>query len=239
MHSIVAARRAGLLLILGIGVAAGQSTLSTIKTAAPKAGHRAQVVYSQGKLEIAADDSSLNEILRDISRETGMKITGGISDERVYGRYGPSSPAEVLTNLLNGTASNMILMQTASHAPAELILTPRRGGATPPNPNAPGFDNAGQSNESPYAPGWTQEAPAVQPAVAPMSEPGVTSTGRPPTGNVNTAPGTPLTTIGGNGATDTRSDDTSNPPSANVVKTPQEIYQQLRLLQQQQQANPK
>lgn len=103
--------------------------------------HRAEVSYAAGKLFVSANNSSLNQILRDISRETGMKITGGVTDERVFGQYGPDAPSKILNTLLDGTGSNMLLLQATGTTPAELILTPRQGGPTPPNPNASTFDD--------------------------------------------------------------------------------------------------
>ncbi len=229
MLSIATARCACLLVLLGAGVASGQSTLpATSPTAAPKAAHPAQVVYSEGKLEVTADNSSLNQILRDVSRQTGMKITGAMIDERVFGKYGPSAPVEVLAKLLDGTSSNMILMETAAYAPAELILTPRQGGPTPPNPHARSADDDAAS-EAPQ-PSQAPTPPAPAPGVNPASRP-LFSVGAAPNPSASPAAG---------GAADTGSADTSNPQSPNGVKTPQQIYQQLQQLQQQQQqANPK
>jgi len=231
MLSIATARCACLLVLLGAGVASGQSTLpATSPTAAPKAAHPAQVVYSEGKLEVTADNSSLNQILRDVSRQTGMKITGAMIDERVFGKYGPSAPVEVLAKLLDGTSSNMILMETAAYAPAELILTPRQGGPTPPNPNPRGADDDTASEAPQPSQRPTPPAPAPAPGVSPASRP-LFSVGAAPNPSASPAAG---------GATDTGSADTSNPQSPNGVKTPQQIYQQLQQLQQQQQqANPK
>jgi hypothetical protein len=96
----------------------------------------AHVTYANGQLTVAASNSSLNQILRDVARETGMKITGGVTDERVFGQYGPAAPSRVLSQLLDGTGSNMMLMHATGATPAELILTPRQGGATPPSPTA-------------------------------------------------------------------------------------------------------
>ena len=73
--------------------------------------HRAQIVYAQGQLQVVADNSSLNQILRDIAQQTGMKITGGVVDQRVFGKYGPGAPAEILATLLNGTGCNMLLRE--------------------------------------------------------------------------------------------------------------------------------
>lgn len=109
--------------------------------------HRAEVEYASGLLSINADNSSLNQILREIGRQTGMKITGGVREERVFGHYGPSTPETILFTLIDGTSTNMVLRQTASNQPEELILTPRQGGPTPPNPNAQAFDTSRDNDD--------------------------------------------------------------------------------------------
>jgi hypothetical protein len=148
-NRIVAIHHAAVLIFLsaGGGVAFAQSpglpathhaadkppSVSTPSTA-QHPEHRAHIVYSQGQLEITANNSSLNQILHDVALQTGMKITGTVTDEQVYGKYGPAAPAKVLASLLDGTDSNMLLTMNASNAPAELILTPKQGGPTPPAP---------------------------------------------------------------------------------------------------------
>jgi hypothetical protein len=109
--------------------------------AQPNRPRRAQVTFANGLLDVRANDSSLNQILRYISRETGLKITGGVQDERVFGNYGPASTSTILATLLDGTGTNILLLEGNATTPPELILTPRGGGPTPPNPNAPGFDD--------------------------------------------------------------------------------------------------
>lgn len=111
--------------------------------------HHARVSCAGGELEVHADNSSLNGILRSISQCTGMKITGGVADQRVFGDYGPAAPATVLATLLDGTGSNMLLSETATDQPAHLILTPRTGGVTPPSPSSvtdDDTDEAGPGN---------------------------------------------------------------------------------------------
>jgi hypothetical protein len=93
------------------------------------------VDYVAGKLVVTATNASLNQILRQVSRTIGMKITGSVADEPVYGQYGPSTPSIVLSALLDGTGTNMLLVDDAK-GPTELILTPRHGGPTPPSPSA-------------------------------------------------------------------------------------------------------
>jgi hypothetical protein len=94
------------------------------------------VTYAASELAVQADDSSLNLILRQIASLTGMKITGGVAEERVFGNYGPAKPSAVISALLDGTGSDMVLRQDAHATITELILIPRGGGAVPPGPNA-------------------------------------------------------------------------------------------------------
>jgi len=143
-----------------------------------------------------------------------MKITGGVTDERVFGHYGPAPPAQILAELLDGTGSNMILVQRDAATPSELILTPRQGGPSPPNPNAHAFDDRSERPERP-------EPPEPPPAQAVQPEP-VPAPNGPPV-NPTTNPGAPAGT------------NPANPESPNGVKTPQQIYEQLQRLRSQQQ----
>ncbi|MCU1249218.1 MAG: hypothetical protein JWQ49_2247 [Edaphobacter sp.] len=174
---------------------------------------RAQVTYAEGALSVAADNASLNQILRQIASDTGIKITGGVTDERVFGQYGPADPAQVLAMLLDGTGSNMILVNHDGDTPSELILTPRQGAPTPPNPTATAFNDRSEPYQAPLQ--SVQPAPYAQPQGNPVIPP------------ANTGPP---------GAAPTNS---SQPDNPNGVKTPQQIYEQLqRMRQQQQQPNP-
>ncbi len=192
---------AGLFLLGGGGMGFGQSGLPVMgptgaasPAATSPAGsatdpvspmHRATVVYGKGQLEVSADGSSLNQILREISRQTGMKITGGVADEKVYGKYGPAPPGDVLVVLLGGTSCNMMLRQNAAKEPMELILTPRVGGPSPPNPNAPGFDDGSDAE-----PAVSAAAQTPNPHPPPPSGPGL---GVGPGADGNQTPGTPKT----------------------------------------------
>ena len=117
----------------------------------------AQVTYTDGTLSISASNSSLNQILREISRETGIKISGGVADERVFGQYGPDAPSQILSALLDGTGSNMLLVNGNGNTPAELILTPRQGQPTPPGPNTRTSDDAPETHNPP-----NQESSEIQ-----------------------------------------------------------------------------
>jgi hypothetical protein len=96
--------------------------------------HEAQIVFAGDTLSIHAENSSLTAILRQFASRSGMLVEGLSSDERVFGTFGPGTPRDVLADLLNGTAYNLVLLGDLSNgAPRELILTPttRGGGAAP------------------------------------------------------------------------------------------------------------
>ena len=197
-------------------------------TPAQSPPHRATVSYVDGRLTISASNSSLNQILREVSRLTGIKITGGVAEERVFGEYGPAETSDVLGKLLDGTGSNMLLVVGEGDKASELILTPRTGGPSPPNPNAARFDD-NDSDEtprqlaSPQAPlPESQSRPVNEnPAAVPISPPKVDSE------NANQTPAP---------ATAQPADSTQQSP--NGVKTPQQIYDELMRLRRQQQTQP-
>jgi hypothetical protein len=115
-------------------------------------GRHAVVIFQDGLLNVRADNSSLNVILREISRKTGMTITGGVADDRVFGNYGPADPGTVIATLLGGSGVNLLFRADENNNPTELILTPRTGGATPPNPTSPQFDEEARAEEATAAP---------------------------------------------------------------------------------------
>jgi hypothetical protein len=256
MHPTALIRRAAVLLLSGCA-ALGQSPAlpATPPTqlpvsAAPSAArsgparHPAGVIYSDGLLEVDADNSSLNQILRAIAAATGMSISGGVIDQGVFGKYGPAKPAEVLASLLHGTGANMVLRETRSDLPVELVLTPEHGGPSPPSPNATAGEDAVPADQSfrpPFQPApspGAQPQPVTQPAPVTESMPPpfsqadppsvVGAPAAPPSSDIPTAPNTAPTP-------DASSTGATSPQSPNGVKTPQQIYQQLQQLQQRQQ----
>jgi hypothetical protein len=255
MRPIANLRCFAIVILLGSGVGFAQSTLpATSPTStspptgamstpaavdavvAPKAGHRALVMYAQGQLTVIAENSSLSEILRDISRQTAMKIIGNLTDERVYGKYGPGTPNDVLASLLNGTSSNMLLRETAANEPAELILTPRLA-ASPAGPDGAVSQDRSDSEDRNLI-SAEQLAPVMPPPPVPHAQfsPG-SSDGRStssisPTGYVPPRAGYP-------GAPGSSAAPGGQAPQGSAgVGTPSQIYQQLQQLQSQQAATP-
>jgi hypothetical protein len=223
--------------------------------------HRADVTYNDGQLDVRAANSSLNQILRSISRLTGLKITGGVQDQRVFGNYGPASVSSVLAILLDGTETNILLLEGDAINPPKLMLTPRGSGPTPPSPdsavyaaydenaaeNAPGAqpvqDNATQP-ASPQTP-VPSEPVSVQPLNNVNGSPSNTS---PTASTFPTTHSVPIDTIPTPSTTPATSGivDAPNPPppgsttgtAPNGTLTPEQVAQQLLKMQQQQQQPP-
>jgi hypothetical protein len=99
----------------------------------------ATVTAHTNELTVKADNSSLTQILHQVSTATGMRLDGLGGDERVFGSFGPGAPREVLTALLNGTSYNVVMVgDLPNGAPRQLLLTRRAadGAAAPPQPAA-------------------------------------------------------------------------------------------------------
>jgi hypothetical protein len=195
------------------------------------ARHPAGVNYSDGLLQVTADNSSLNQVLRAIAAATGMSITGGVADQRVFGKYGPATPAQVLASLLDGAGVNMIVRVTPSEIPVELVLTQQLGGPSPPSPSVTAYEDAAppaQPVRPPFQPQPTQLQPNPQSVPikdiraprAPQSDP--------PSGFVSAPTVDPQTAPGTTPGPQTQTNSGGNPQSPNGAKTPQQIYQELQ-----------
>lgn len=89
----------------------------------------AKVGYQGGLLTIAAQNSTLGEILRDVRKLTGasIDIPPGSGAERVVAYLGPGAPRDVLAALLNGTSLNYVMLGSSSDPTmvSSVILTPK------------------------------------------------------------------------------------------------------------------
>jgi len=99
----------------------------------------AKVSLTSDKLIIEANNSTLAEILYQISQAGGMKIQGldggRNADQRVFGTYGPGAPRDVLSELLNGSGYNVLMLgEMPSGVPRKLALSARPAGGIPSQP---------------------------------------------------------------------------------------------------------
>ena len=176
------------------------------------------VQWDGASLTIHASGEDLPGILIQVARLTGLKVTGGVPDERVFGIYGPGPVQGVLAGLFDGLYVNLLLVNGTATRPKELILTPRTGGATPPSPaRSIAYEPPPQRNDRPYRGtpppglGLAPQQP-LPPAVAPA-----------PAENANT---------------NSTPDANGQPQSPNGVRTPEQIFEELRKRQQQAQQGP-
>ncbi len=137
----------------------------------------------------------------------------------------PSPRRASSPQLLDGTGVNMMLLQTPGTAPAELILTQRNGGPTPPNPNASRDEERDLMTNRRFGPMRTASTTTAAARAAPAAIPAP----RPFRVNPNhNQPVDPASATQSPPATTTQQ-------SPNGVKTPQQIYQELQQMRQQQQ----
>jgi hypothetical protein len=102
----------------------------------------ATVTANTNELTVKADNSSLSQILHQVSSATGMRLDGLGGDERVFGSFGPGAPREVLTALLNGTSYNVVMVgDLPNGAPRQLLLSHRTAGGSSPQPAASANQN--------------------------------------------------------------------------------------------------
>ncbi len=211
-------------------------TISSGQQTPARPQHRSQITFEKGLLTVSASNASLNGLIREIARQTGMKVTGSVAEDRVFGTYGPADPQRVLATLLDGTGSNILIRSSAADAPLELILTPRTGAPTPPNPNAnlAGNDQDDDGSPPPGAP----TSPAATFRGRQATLPG--STPVPPPANQTNPPASPpfddaTAAPAASAQPPAAGTDTGTPASASgdSVKTPQQIFEQLQRLRQQ------
>ena len=219
-----------------------QAPGAPLSTAPPvNTPHHAEVAYAGGQLQVRADNSSLNQILRSISHRTGLKITGGVEEQRVFGNYGPGPISAVLATLLDGTNTNIFLLGGDATNPPELVLTQRSGGASPPEPSSPAYAMYDDSIDhdapvAPPTPRTTNEPIHPQASVIPQA-PVITATPSAPQPMdhpdanaphaIAASPATPPATV------------PAATPDAKTPLTPEMVMQQLLKMQTQQASRKK
>jgi hypothetical protein len=134
--------------------------------------HPAAVTWDSQGLRIEAANSSLQQILNDVSTATGAKVEGLGADERVFGAYGPGQVRDVLSKLLQGSAYNVIMIgDQGQGAPRQIVLTSRNStGAQAPTArratDADDDDSADSDADEPQ-----QAPPPIQPGFVPGNSP--------------------------------------------------------------------
>ncbi|MGA9667994.1 MAG: hypothetical protein WBQ94_02230 [Terracidiphilus sp.] len=131
---------------------------------------QAAVVWDSHGLRIDATNSSLQQIMTDVSTATGAKVEGLNRDERIFGSYGPGQARDVLTQLLEGSGYNVLMIgDQGQGTPRQIVFSARPTGGPQP---------AGRSNPAPVEEdNEAEEQPQPQP---PQPEPGMNRGNFPP-----------------------------------------------------------
>jgi hypothetical protein len=113
----------------------------------------ATVTWDSQGLRIDATNSSLAQILTDVSTATGATVEGFDTDQRVFGVYGPGPARDVLSQLLQGSGYNVILVgDQGQGTPRLIVLSLRHAGKTTAAANptpAPANDEDSDTEEQP------------------------------------------------------------------------------------------
>lgn len=137
---------------------------------------QASVLWDSHGLSIDAANSSLQQIMKDVSTATGTTVEGLTTDQRVFGNYGPGQARDVLSQLLQGSGYNVLMIgDQGQGVPRQILLSARlkSGGqpATPGRASQPSTDDedteepaANQEPPPPNRPGFT---PGYQPGATP------------------------------------------------------------------------
>lgn len=127
---------------------------------------QAAVTWDSHGLDIQATNSSLQQILKDISAATGASVEGLNKDERVFGEYGPGQARDVLSELLLGAGYNVIMIgDRGQGAPRQILLSSRHAAKDPGG--AQGGQNNNNDDDS-----ADNDVPEEQPAPPPPPRPG-------------------------------------------------------------------
>ena len=148
---------------------------------------QAAVLWDSHGLSINAANSSLQQILKDVSMATGTTVEGLTTDQRVFGNFGPGQARDVLSQLLQGSGYNVLMIgDQGQGVPRQLLLSARQGGGGQPasagRPSQPSSEE--EDADEPAA-----NQPAASPEPGPPSRPGFTP-GYPQAG----PPGAPVRT---------------------------------------------
>lgn len=131
----------------------------------------ATVVWDSHGLLIQASNSSLDQILNDVSLKTGAKVEGEGEDERIFGTYGPGPARDVLNELLDGSGYNILMVgDQGAGTPRRIVLSGRPAKLAQPAGNAhpvASNDDNDAENDQDSEPNPPEQTPPPEGGAAP------------------------------------------------------------------------
>jgi len=187
-----------------------------------------QVTYRDGLLTIVASNSTLADILQAVSARTGASVDAPahLTGERVAAHLGPGTPRQVLSDLLRGPRFDYILVGSDGdpNAVHSIILAPNQS-----SPNV-AVAQVQPRSPSPVQEEMDEEVEEEQP-VQPEPQPAPPSQPAPQSPRHRPLPQQPpdQTVV-----TPTTPTEGTQQPQQPQIKTPEQLLEELRNLQQQQ-----
>ena len=147
---------------------------------------QATVEWNSRGLRIDAANSSLQQILKEVSTTTGTAVTGVGADQRIFGTYGPGLARDVLSQLLVGSGYNLLMIgDLGQGTPRQIVLSRRPTGPASPsmnnNSSQGSEDNGSADAEEPQQPPQPEPPPPAPPQPPPNPTPGFGPNGQPRT----------------------------------------------------------
>ena len=140
-------------------------------SAPPPPPKKVDVAMQDGKMSLTSDKASLAEVLNELRSQTGADIVipPGAEREEVAVSLGPASPREVISQLLNGSRYNFIILggNGDANGVAKLILTPKTAGGVIPQAEP---DDPAAAMPDPVPVAQMQRSSGPAPAVPPAIE---------------------------------------------------------------------
>ncbi len=138
----------------------------------------ATVVYDSRGLFIAASNSSLAQIMKDVSTDTGAKVEGlgsdpRMTDQRIFGTYGPGPARDVISHLLDGSGYNILMVGDRGQGTPRRIVLSSQGGRAAQNTanNAPAPSNEDSDTDQPAPEPEVEQPPSPTGPPVPIRTP--------------------------------------------------------------------
>jgi AMIN domain-containing protein len=155
-----------------------------------------EVYFRRGLLSISSNKASLSEVLFAIHQQTGAEIAipAGAEQEQVAAEIGPAPAPEVLSQLLNGSKFNFLILSSTSDPRSldRVILSSRPEGPMPPPP---------PQRPQPRAVAQEDAETDAEPKAAPVAKPAPAAEKSEPAAGERPPAGTPDTKVAGDSDT--------------------------------------
>jgi hypothetical protein len=139
----------------------------------------ATVTWDSRGLSIFAANSSLSQILKLVCSQTGATMEGLNRDQRIFGVYGPGTARDVISQLLDGSGYNVLMIgDVGQGTPRQIVLSSRTGGAPQPAVNN-GQQNTDSESENDSEPDEQAQQPEPPPPPPQQQPPPTTTQGVP------------------------------------------------------------